>query len=60
LVLHDEDDTVGLVLADDVKRVAADGVLGSIKLQLDPERLSQPIRVQRKPGSKVQRFVRPD
>jgi hypothetical protein len=35
-------------------------MLGGLKLQLDPERLSEPVGVQRQPGSGVQRLMRPD
>jgi hypothetical protein len=60
LVLHDQDDAVGLVLADDVERIPADGMFGAFELHLDAEGPSQAIGVLGQPGREVEGLMRPD
>jgi len=60
LVLHDQDYAVGLVLADDVERIPANGMFGALELHLDAECLSQAISALRQPGREIQGLVGPD
>jgi hypothetical protein len=49
LILDDQHHAVRLIFPDDVKRITADSALSILELELDAERLSQPISVPRQP-----------
>jgi hypothetical protein len=59
LVLDDQNGVIRQVSSHEVKRVATDGVLGCLKLNVDAERLGEPVGVCEQPRREVMRLVLP-